>query len=82
MKTKKLLIRYVVFIILVMTIPLVSACSSSQIQNDTSYTNNNEYNLDELNNYGQWIYITPYGRVWQPFVVDGWMPFENRHWDY
>ena len=82
MKTKKLLMKYVAVIILFMTIPLLSECSSSQIKDDTSYTYNNDYNLDELNNYGQWIYITPYGRVWQPFVVDGWMPFDNGHWDY
>jgi|GEM_PF-1217969 len=41
-----------------------------------------EYNIDELNEYGQWLEISPYGRVWQPSVVSDWEPFQYGHWLY
>jgi hypothetical protein len=41
-----------------------------------------EYNIDELNQYGQWVDVPEYGRVWDPSVVSDWEPFHNGHWVY
>ena len=56
--------------------------SCSTYQGTTDYSAQGIYNLNDLNGYGDWVYINPYGEVWQPFVVDGWMPFENGHWAF
>jgi hypothetical protein len=41
-----------------------------------------EYNVDDLNQYGQWENVSPYGSVWSPSVVNNWQPFSYGHWDY
>jgi len=41
-----------------------------------------EYNVDDLNLYGQWEDVSPYGRVWSPSVVTGWQPMTNGHWTW
>jgi Family of unknown function (DUF6600) len=41
-----------------------------------------DYAFDELNSYGIWITVAPYGRVWRPNVDREWMPFYYGHWDY
>jgi hypothetical protein len=43
---------------------------------------NNDYGIDELDSYGVWISIPPYGRVWKPNVAREWTPFYSGHWDY
>ncbi len=55
-------------------------CSTYQSTSD--YSAQGVYNLDDLNAYGDWVYINPYGEVWQPFVNDGWMPFDYGHWAF
>lgn len=35
---------------------------------------------DYLDDYGEWIYMPPYGRVWHPYVVASWRPFFHGHW--
>ena len=36
--------------------------------------------FDELDFYGQWHRLDPYGWVWRPTVVREWQPFLNGHW--
>jgi len=33
-----------------------------------------------LAGYGEWASISPYGRVWRPYVMDGWQPFSEGYW--
>ena len=69
-------------IIMVLILVFISACSASDSQYNMNTTNPGSYDLNELNIYGDWIHVEPYGEVWQPFVVNGWAPFDNGHWDY
>ncbi len=41
-----------------------------------------EYNIEELNAYGEWVYAQDYGNVWRPYVDPEWKPFVNGHWVY
>ena len=41
-----------------------------------------EYDIPELNRDGEWLSMAPYGRVWRPYVVEGWQPYSYGHWDY
>ncbi|MDR3667012.1 MAG: hypothetical protein P4L35_09230 [Ignavibacteriaceae bacterium] len=76
---------------------IIPGCSTGFIAQDNSgnnnpnYTVNNnqdnnsdydEYNVDDLNQYGEWVNINEYGRVWHPSVIDSWQPFTNGHWTY
>jgi hypothetical protein len=36
---------------------------------------------EDLDGYGRWVNIPPYGMVWQPTTVaGGWAPYHNGHW--
>ena len=36
---------------------------------------------EDLDGYGRWVNIQPYGMVWQPTAVAaGWAPYHNGHW--
>jgi len=62
---------------------ILTGCFPMQIQSDNSgsyYDSPKDYNIDELNQYGQWINIPDYGQVWKPSVVEGWEPYYNGHW--
>ena len=64
---------------------IITGCFPMQIQSDSSVNNNDsprDYNIDELNQYGQWIDVDNYGRVWKPSVVSDWEPYYNGHWIY
>ncbi len=54
-------------------------CTASSYQNQ-SYDAPKQYNIEELNRYGQWVEIPTYGNVWKPFVAQDWEPFHNGHW--
>lgn len=41
---------------------------------------NREYDIQELNLYGEWISVSHFGRVWRPYVMEGWRPFHHGHW--
>ena len=41
-----------------------------------------EYDIADLNSYGEWVAVNPYGRVWRPYVAAGWQPFSYGHWIY
>jgi hypothetical protein len=62
---------------------IITGCYPMQIQSDSSgsnYDSPRDYNIDELNQYGQWIDVDNYGRVWKPSVVSDWEPYYNGHW--
>lgn len=70
-------------ILLLILLPLfTNGCYLSDSQSNSDNTVQQSYNLDELNNYGEWVHINTYGNVWRPYVVDNWMPFENGHWTF
>lgn len=38
---------------------------------------------DELNEYGRWVYVPPYGDVWVPYTVEeGWRPYWYGRWTW
>lgn len=36
--------------------------------------------FNELDYYGQWYSVAPYGWAWRPTVVSEWQPFAHGHW--
>ncbi len=36
----------------------------------------------ELDEYGDWRYVSGYGNVWYPQVASGWAPYRNGRWSY
>ena len=70
------------FFTMMMSVFLISGCATYQGTATSSMDYSGGYNLNDLNNYGDWIYLSPYGEVWQPFVVSDWMPFQDGHWAY
>jgi hypothetical protein len=34
----------------------------------------------ELNEYGEWIDVHPFGTVWRPYAAHGWRPYIYGHW--
>jgi hypothetical protein len=48
-----------------------------------TYSNNNPENVfPELDFYGQWINVSPFGEVWKPDFAYNWGPFVNGQWQY
>ena len=82
MERINLYLKLCVFLIIAFSFLLVSGCSYTENQNAMNESAPNGYNLNDLNNYGEWLHITQYGDVWRPYVVSDWMPFENGHWIY
>ncbi len=82
MKRVKYLFDSGSFILIVLSFFLLSGCATYQGTYTGSTDHTGEYSLSDLNGYGQWIYLSPYGEVWQPFAVSGWMPFGNGYWTY
>ncbi len=61
---------------------LISGCATTVYQTDTNSFAPPAYNIGDLTNYGEWVQISKFGQVWRPYVVEGWMPYENGHWAY
>lgn len=38
------------------------------------------YGGEDLDNYGNWNYVPPYGQVWTPTVAAGWAPYRAGRW--
>jgi hypothetical protein len=55
---------------------------NNQNNNQDNQSDYDEYNVDDLNQYGEWEDVNQYGRVWRPEVVNNWQPFTNGHWTY
>lgn len=43
---------------------------------------NAEVNFGELNDYGEWVVVPEYGRVWRPDAGPDWRPFVYGRWVY
>jgi hypothetical protein len=82
MQTDCNLFKIKLFPVSILLIIFIVSCSSAENQTYNDSTINKSYNLDELNGYGGWINVSPYGRVWQPHVVSDWSPYDNGHWSY
>src|SRR5205085_10187757 len=37
---------------------------------------------DVMSDYGTWVSVSPFGRVWRPYVSYSWRPFTQGHWIY
>lgn len=38
------------------------------------------YGAEDLDPYGNWVNVPPYGTVWQPTVPVGWAPYQSGRW--
>jgi hypothetical protein len=36
--------------------------------------------FDMLSQYGYWVNVRPFGRVWKPYAAQGWRPYTFGHW--
>ncbi len=59
---------------------ILTGCAAYQGAGTDNTEYNSTYNLDDLNNYGEWLILNPYGDVWRPYVVSDWIPFSNGYW--
>lgn len=47
------------------------------------YVSRDIYGAEELDGYGRWVSVAPYGWVWTPTVVDpGWSPYSYGRWSW
>ena len=51
-------------------------------RNDPSYNYVSEYipGVDDLDDYGDWQYVSDYGYAWHPRVDAGWVPYQSGYW--
>lgn len=85
-------IKAFIFFVSALLFTSLQGCGSGYVNNNSGsdIQNNNyqdnppypEYNIDDLNQYGNWVNYDSYGRVWQPSVAPGWQPFTNGHWAF
>ncbi|HWR52517.1 MAG TPA: DUF6600 domain-containing protein [Bryobacteraceae bacterium] len=46
-----------------------------------AYVSRDIYGAEELDDYGVWVDVAPYGRVWRPYYRDaGWAPYQHGRW--
>jgi FecR protein len=46
------------------------------------YANRSVYGVEDLDAYGSWDYVAPYGYVWAPRVAVGWSPYYYGRWSW
>jgi hypothetical protein len=44
------------------------------------YVSRDIYGADELHGHGRWVYDSPYGWVWAPYVAVDWAPYRAGRW--
>jgi hypothetical protein len=44
------------------------------------YVSQSVYGAEDLDPYGDWEYVQPYGYVWSPRVAAGWAPYRQGRW--
>ena len=66
--------------IVIVLAALIAGCAAAGTYRDPGAAS--MYQFDELDSYGVWVSLTPYGRVWKPDVGLDWAPFEYGHWEY
>lgn len=40
------------------------------------------YGAEDLNGYGEWVDVAPYGWSWRPYVAAGWTPYRYGRWSW
>ena len=52
-----------------------------QAQTSARYVPREMVGYEDLDGYGQWVNMPPYGMVWRPLTVPaGWAPYKYGHW--
>ena len=78
--------RFYPAVILIGLLFIVYGCAASinSAGSPGQVSSNNPSNYPELDQYGQWFNVPPYGEVWQPYVLDmsSWQPFYHGQWDW
>ncbi|WP_321474843.1 DUF6600 domain-containing protein [uncultured Paludibaculum sp.] len=46
------------------------------------YVSRDVYGAEDLNGYGEWVDVPPYGWSWRPYVADGWAPYRYGRWGW
>ncbi len=46
------------------------------------YVSRDIYGVEDLDVYGRWVYVPPYGWVWDPDVAPGWAPYRYGRWSW
>ena len=46
------------------------------------YVHRSVYGVEDLDGYGSWDYVAPYGNVWTPRVDVGWTPYYYGRWSW
>ena len=62
---------------------VVTNTDSSNMYQDVNYQDPpayQQYDINSLNQYGEWINYNSYGSVWRPRVAPDWQPFTIGHW--
>jgi hypothetical protein len=69
-------------IMLLIIIPLLQGCATtvSPAGSQIAAVSDDNGEYPELDQYGHWMDMPPYGEVWQPEVIDNWQPFTYGNW--
>ncbi|WAC08028.1 MAG: hypothetical protein OS130_02180 [Thermodesulfobacteriota bacterium] len=51
-------------------------------QGDPGYSPPRINFYEMMSQYGRWVRVKPFGRVWRPYASYGWRPFTYGHWIY
>ncbi len=55
----------------------------SRASNNTyQYVSRDVYGAEDLDGYGEWVDIAPYGWSWRPYVAAGWAPYRYGRWGW
>jgi hypothetical protein len=46
------------------------------------YVSRDVYGAEDLDGYGEWVDIAPYGWSWRPYVAAGWAPYRYGRWGW
>ncbi|MCC6859854.1 MAG: FecR domain-containing protein [Bryobacterales bacterium] len=46
------------------------------------YVHRDVYGAEDLDSYGTWIYVPPYGWVWKPYAAPDWAPYRLGRWTW
>ena len=82
MKNLNVLTRSIFISLPTLLFIMLPGCSASEGQNNFQDNAQREYNIQDLNEYGEWITINNYSNIWHPYAVNSWIPYDNGHWVY
>jgi len=72
--------RLAVVVAVAAVLALVNGCSAYLSGPPSAETSVIAQEYPDLYDYGDWIDISPWGPVWQPYVGPDWSPFEYGNW--